>query len=52
MTEPTESAVIVAVPAAEPAVRAHRQQFDRAAAWGVPAHVTVLYPFVPPFRNR
>jgi 2'-5' RNA ligase len=48
MPEPTESAVIVAVPAAELAVRAHRRQFDTAAAWGVPAQVTVLYPFVPP----
>ena len=26
----------------------HRQHLDEAAAWGVPAHVTVLGPFVPP----
>lgn len=26
----------------------HRAQLDRAAAWGIPAHVTVVYPFVPP----
>jgi 2'-5' RNA ligase superfamily len=24
----------------------HRRHLDAAAAWGVPAHVTVLYPFV------
>lgn len=42
---PTETAVIVAVPAAEPVVGGHRQQLDGAAVWGVPAHVTVLGPF-------
>lgn len=26
----------------------HRRLLNRAAVWGVPAHVTVLYPFVPP----
>lgn len=36
------------IAAAEPAVERHRRRFDPAAAWGVPAHVTVLYPFVPP----
>jgi hypothetical protein len=45
---PTETAVIAAVPAAEPLVSEHRQQLDVAAACGVPAHVTVLYPFVAP----
>lgn len=44
----TESAVLVTVPAAEAAVARHRERFDLAAQWGVPAHVTVLYPFVPP----
>jgi len=45
---PTETAVIVRVPAAEPVVGEHRQHLDAAAAKGVPAHVTVLYPFVSP----
>jgi len=36
------------VPAAEPVVAEHRRRLDPAAAWGVPAHVTVLYPFVDP----
>jgi 2'-5' RNA ligase superfamily len=43
-----ECAVLVPVPEAERAVSAHRGRLDRAAAWGVPAHVTVLYPFVAP----
>lgn len=44
----TQTAVIVAVPAAEPVVADQRLRFDQAATWGVPAHVTVLHPFVPP----
>jgi hypothetical protein len=47
-TAPTESALVVVVPEAEAAVNAHRRRLDPAAAWGVPAHVTVLYPFAPP----
>ena len=45
---PTQTAVIAPVPAAEPLVAEHRRHLDAAAAWGVPAHVTVLYPFVLP----
>jgi len=45
---PTETAVIVPVPAAEPLVERHRQYLDPSAGWGIPAHVTVLYPFVHP----
>ena len=48
--EPTQTALIVQIPEAEPAVRAWRARYDRAASWGVPAHVTVLYPFLPPER--
>ncbi len=44
----TETAVLVLVPEAEPAVREHRAYLDVAATWGVPAHVSVVYPFVPP----
>ena len=47
-TAPTHTAVIVPVPAAEAVVGEHREHLDRAAAWGVPAHLTVLYPFMPP----
>jgi len=45
---PTHSAVIVAVPEAEETVGAWRAQLDPSAGWGVPAHVTVLFPFLPP----
>ncbi len=37
--------MVVVVPAAEPLVGAHRMQHDPTAARGVPAHVTILYPF-------
>jgi 2'-5' RNA ligase len=43
-----ESAILVPVPEAEPVVGALRAGLDRSAGLGVPAHVTVLYPFVPP----
>ncbi|MBM2616181.1 2'-5' RNA ligase family protein [Actinoplanes sp. LDG1-06] len=46
--EPTHSALIVAVAEAEPYVAAHRDRLDAAASWGVPAHITVLYPFLAP----
>lgn len=48
MTTATETAVIVPVGSVEPAVAAHRRRLDVAASWGVPAHVSVLYPFVHP----
>ena len=43
-----ESALLVAVPEAEPAVGEHRARLDSSARDGVPAHLTVLYPFLPP----
>jgi 2'-5' RNA ligase len=43
-----ESALLVPVPEAEPCVRRHRFRYDSVALRGVPAHITVLYPFVPP----
>lgn len=46
--EPTETAVIVPIAAVEPAVGTHRHVLDPAERWGVPAHVTVLYPFLDP----
>ena len=48
--ETGHSALIVTIPEAEPVVAPHRELFDRAASWGVPAHVTVLFPFLPPGR--
>lgn len=46
--DPTESAIVLAVLAAETLVSQWRRLYDPAATWGVPAHVTVLYPFVTP----
>ena len=43
-----ESALGIAVPEAEPLVKAWRDRFDSSAAVGVPAHITILYPFMPP----
>lgn len=43
-----ESAVVVCVPEAEPIVAKWRGRYDPSAAVGVPAHITLLYPFVPP----
>ncbi len=42
-----ESGLVLMVPEAEPIVRELRYRFDPAAAAGVGAHITVLYPFVP-----
>jgi 2'-5' RNA ligase len=42
------SGLVVPIPEAEPAVGALREHLDRNAAVGVPAHVTALFPFVPP----
>lgn len=48
MASPPESALVVTVPEAEDAVGAHRARLDHAAALGVPAHITILYPFISP----
>lgn len=43
-----ESALVVPVPEAEPSVRRHRFRYDSVAVRGVPAHITLLFPFMPP----
>ena len=43
-----QSALLLTVPAAEAAVGPHRARLDVSARDGVPAHITVLYPFLPP----
>jgi hypothetical protein len=45
--EASQSAVLLCVPEAEPLVGAWRSMGDPSAARGVPAHVTLLYPFLP-----
>jgi 2'-5' RNA ligase superfamily len=42
------SGIIVFVPVAEPVVGSWRARYDPSAAEGMPAHVTVLFPFRPP----
>ena len=42
--------LILEVPEAEPAVAAWRERLDPQAARGVPAHITILFPFVAPDR--
>jgi 2'-5' RNA ligase len=41
-----ETALLVTVPEAEPLVGALRHRYDASADAGIPAHVTVLYPFL------
>ena len=49
----SETALIVEVSEAEEAVHEWRARHDSVAARGVPAHVTVLFPFVAPsFRAQ
>jgi 2'-5' RNA ligase len=43
-----ESAIILPIPEVEPLVGPLRLQYDRAARLGVPAHITLLFPFCPP----
>jgi 2'-5' RNA ligase len=45
---PRRTALIVPVPETEPAVAAVRLAHDTSAARGVPAHITILFPFLPP----
>ena len=40
-----ESSLVVLVPEAESVVKSLREKYDPAAAYGMPAHVTLLYPF-------
>ena len=46
--DPARSGLVVVVPEAEPVVGHLRSRLDENAALGGPAHVTVLFPFVPP----
>jgi 2'-5' RNA ligase len=48
MMMPKESALVVLIPEAEQLVEEFRKRFDPSAAIGVPAHVTILYPFKHP----
>jgi len=45
---PVESAILIKVPQVEHVVGRHRRTLDPSEKWGVPAYVTLLYPFLPP----
>jgi 2'-5' RNA ligase len=47
---PLESALVLLVPEAEAVVKDLRELYDPSAAAGVPAHITLLYPFKHPAR--
>lgn len=44
----SQTGFIVRVPQAEARVASLRDRFDASAALGVPAHITLLFPFMPP----
>jgi hypothetical protein len=44
---PTQSALVVLVPEAEALVKSFRDRYDPSAAEGMPAQITLLYPFKP-----
>lgn len=46
----TSSALVLILPEAEAVVGPYRARHDPAAAAGAPAHVTLLFPFMPPHR--
>jgi hypothetical protein len=48
VSDELQSALVVPVPEAEPLVGELRAALDPSAAAGVPAHITLLYPFAPP----
>jgi 2'-5' RNA ligase len=43
-----QSAILIPVPQAEPVVGPYRLEYDPVAAAGVPAHVTLIVPWLPP----
>ncbi|WP_328318963.1 2'-5' RNA ligase family protein [Streptomyces sp. NBC_00388] len=50
MYQAGDTALVITVPEAEPVVAGWRARFDPMAADGIPAHLTVLYPFLPQDR--
>ncbi len=50
MMAPDQSTILVPVPIAEPIVGGWRERYDPVAKLGIPAHITILYPFMAPER--
>ena len=48
MTAERESAIVVELPQLDAVLDGHRRALDPSRRWGMPAHLTLLYPFVPP----
>ena len=48
MNNMAKSAFVVPVPEAEPWVKDLRERYDPIAVVGMPAHITVLFPFMSP----
>jgi 2'-5' RNA ligase len=48
MSSAPESTLVILVPSAEATVGRLRRKLDRSAAWSVPLHITILYPFAAP----
>jgi 2'-5' RNA ligase len=42
------STIVIPVPEADPVIGGYRLRYDPPARRGMPAHVTLLYPFLPP----
>jgi len=47
-----ETALLVMVPTADPVVQRWRSQYDAAESVGIPAHLTVAYPFKPDLSDE
>lgn len=45
MSSPVQTALVITVPEAEPLVKPFRDLYDTSAPDGMPAHITILYPF-------
>lgn len=50
MANDRESAIVVELPELDAVIDDHRYPLDPSRGWGMPAHLTLLYPFVPPAR--
>ena len=46
----SQTALIITVPEAEQLVTETRDKYDPASMFGVPAHISLLYPFMPPAK--
>jgi 2'-5' RNA ligase len=48
MASPHESTLVVLVPSVQATVGKLRRKLDTAAAWSVPLHISIMYPFAAP----